>query len=271
MKRKTPDFGFETPTPSKKQNTLVECFERVKVWDVTDPRAIIINIKMAKWLVGGCHPINICEEPLFRDMISSLNKNYKVPSRDYITRRVIPSMNESINTRIMDILADAENISFSTDIWTSPHALDCFISLTGHILTKDFDAHCVILKAQHFDEKHIADQVSINLEKMLSEFKVEKGKVHYIVSDNASNKVKGVLDTDIAHLSCFLHTLNLIITNSIFVQDTNKKLIDKCKKLVSFYKKSPLAKAEFDNIHVDDEDDNNSNSSSRLRLPGHHL
>ena len=264
-KRKTPDSGFSPCSTAKKQNTLHQCFEKKKLWDVTDSRASPTNTAIAKWIVAGCHPINIVEEPFFREMIGTLSNNYQVPSRDFITRRVIPSMNESLTSRIFDLMENVDNMSFSTDIWTAPHVNDCFLSLTGHFLTRDFDAHCVVLKAMHFDERHTADQISINLQKMLSEYNIPQSKVHYIVSDNASNITKGVVDIDVPHLSCFLHTLNLIINNSIFVQETNKTLIDKCKKLVKFYKKSPLAKSEFDSIEVE-EGEESEFSSRALRL-----
>ena len=43
------------------------------------------------------------------------------------------------------------------------------------------------------------------------------------------------------------------------------RLIDKCKKLVKFYKKSPLAKSEFDSIEVE-EGEESEFSSRALRL-----
>ena len=252
-KRKEPDSLFDpSPTP-KKQNTLFASWDKIKIWDVNDDRAKEINIRLAKILVGGCYPINICEDAFFLDLMSILHKNYKVPCRDFMTRKVIPSMNDSVTDKVKGILQNADNMSFTTDIWTAPHANDCFLSFTAHIMTKEFDNHCVVLRAYHFDERHTAEQVTVTLDQIMIEYGIPKSKIHYIVSDNASAMVKGVTDVDVPHLSCFLHTLNLIINNSIFVQESNKKLIDKCKQLVSLYKKSPIAKSEFDNIKVDDD------------------
>ncbi|CAL4062347.1 unnamed protein product, partial [Meganyctiphanes norvegica] len=60
---------------------------------------------------------------------------------------------------------------------------------------------------------------------------------------------------------CFLHTLHLIVTKSIFIQDGVDNLITKCKEIVRLYKKSPKEKHLFETVDVDEVQD-----TSKYRL-----
>jgi hypothetical protein len=46
---------------------------------------------------------------------------------------------------------------------------------------------------------------------------------------------------NVGHLSCFLHTLQLVINDSIFSQRTIKDIIAKCRSIVGHFAHSALA------------------------------
>ena len=81
------------------------------------------------------------------------------------------------------------------------------------------------------------------------------------VSDNAMNMVNGVTNAGITHLSCFLHTLHLIVKKSIFCQPGVDSLIKKCKSIVTSNKRSSTEKYLFENLEIEEEND-----TSKYRL-----
>ncbi|XP_077975170.1 zinc finger BED domain-containing protein 4-like [Styela clava] len=66
-------------------------------------------------------------------------------------------------------------------------------------------------------------------------------KVHVFARDNGSNMVRGIADTGYDALPCFLHTLQLVLKDSILEQDVIKELLEQCKRIVSHFSHSALA------------------------------
>ena len=111
----------------------------------------------------------------------------------------------------------AVHISFTTDIWTSI-SNDAFMSFTGHCVNKSFNNISVVLRVIPFPELHTAANICTTIQEIMEEFKILPSEIHLIVRDNAANVVKGVTDTGYDGLSCFLHTLQLVIHDCIFEQ-----------------------------------------------------
>lgn len=95
------------------------------------------------------------------------------------------------------------------------------------------------------DNKHTGINISTLLEQSMQDFGIKKNKIFMIVADNASNIVAGIEGLNITHLSCFLHTMALIVKNSVFEQNSIARLITKCKAIVTKIKKSPAAGQEL--------------------------
>ena len=64
-----------------------------------------------------------------------------------------------------------------------------------------------MLHAQPFPGSHTGEVLCHEYNAMLSKWNIEKGQVHLILSDNASNMINKVLDQeDFEHLGCFEYT-----------------------------------------------------------------
>ena len=100
---------------------------------------------------------------------------------------------------------------------------------------------------------------------ILDEYNKPEHKVHLVVSDNASSMVNGVKGANVQHLSCFLHTLNLVVKNSIIVQESNIRLFGKCKAIVRLYKKSQTARAIFEDIVIEIDNGDLAKSHSMIQ------
>ena len=67
---------------------------------------------------------------------------------------ILPGMSQKALNKLSKYIGQAEYISYTSDLWTAPLALDCFIALTGHMMRPNFEQHCVLLQAKHFKERH---------------------------------------------------------------------------------------------------------------------
>ena len=66
----------------------------------------------------------------------------------------------------------------------------------------------------HVDASHTAENIVSALLKVVNEWNITE-KVSCAITDNANNIVAAVRITGWPHLQCFVHTINLIVINSI--------------------------------------------------------
>ncbi|XP_044316711.1 E3 SUMO-protein ligase ZBED1-like [Drosophila rhopaloa] len=65
-----------------------------------------------------------------------------------------------------------------------------------------------------------------------------------MVTDNAKNMIKACEILQIRHIPCFAHSINLTVQDCLATGKV-KPILDKCKRIVSFFKSSTIAYAKF--------------------------
>jgi len=108
-------------------------------------------------------------------------------------------------------------ISFTTDIWSRDSG-ESFISWTAHYITPEFTREERILRVHPFLGSHTADAIADMISKLLEVWNIDKARVHAIVRDNAANMVAGIRRCGLPAVSCVIHTLQLVVKDSIFIQ-----------------------------------------------------
>lgn len=86
------------------------------------------------------------------------------------------------------------------------------------------------------------------IQDIVNDYKIPLYKIHMIVHDNTANMVKGVSYTGFNSLSCFLHTSQLVIRESIFEQRMIKDIISKCRKITEHFSHSSLAYTKLEQL-----------------------
>lgn len=233
--------------PSTSQQTLEQCYETKKIWDINDSRSKSIHFKIGEMIALDCQPFSIVEDLGFNNLLKHLKPNYKLPSRHFMSEKIIPSIYSATFDYISDVIKKCKFISIDTDIWGALSS-DSFISFTAHCVFEDFEQQVVVLRVMPFCTNHTGDNITEWINDMIKSYKIPREKIHNIVHDNATNMVLGVENTGIDSLRCFLHTNQLTIGDCILDQAYVKNILSKSRDLTSHFSRSDLAYAKLRDI-----------------------
>ena len=173
-------------------------------------------------------------------LVAKLCRNYSIQSKKYFTEKIIPDIFTKIKTKIQSSLDEISSISLTTDIWTASTNNAPFLSLTGHWLSNDFEQCRVVLRVVPFPDTHTGAIILEELHNVLGKYKISN-QVFIVLRDSGANIVAGVRECGIETLSCFIHTLQLSINDSLFSQQAVKTIITTKRYIVSDFNRSPLA------------------------------
>ena len=240
--------------------TLVNKTRKTKL-KVTDPKNLPYHKTLCEFIVGSNVALNLVSDPFFIHLLHKFAPTYTMPSRHYLTSNILPNLLKDVNIQIQQLVQECLFCSLTTDIWTAPHALDSFISLTIHLISKVYQRHTAVLRCKFIEKNHTGENITSLLNEMIVSECVPRERLHCIVSDNNTAMLNGVTGTGISSIGCFLHTLHLIITHSMLAQIGNTNLIKKLKEIVQLYRKSSKEKQLFESIELNEEKD-----TSRFRL-----
>ena len=97
----------------------------------------------------------------------------------------------------------------------------------------------ICLQTRHHPESHTAENLKEMLVGGFSEWNLSEKCITGVV-DNARNMVNAWQLMGKPHMTCFGHTMNLCVKNSLSVQGI-KEVLGKCRKLVSYFNHSSLS------------------------------
>ena len=166
---------------------------------------------------------------------------------------MLPKASLDMTTKLHSRVSSCQNLSLTSDLWTAPQALDSFIGITAHLTSPDFQLSTAVLICEHFEDAHTAENITTVLKKCIQNYKIAKHKIFMCVTDNAGNISNGVEATGLVNLSCFLHTLHLVIIKALEVQPGVGTVINNCKAIVKLFKKSSVEKKLFHDIDLEEE------------------
>lgn len=184
-------------------------------------------------------PFSLVDDKGFRKFVQSINPNYKIPDKRVIRYELLPKMFNEAKTKLKRILSEIENLSMTTDTWTS-NSMQSYITITIHFFHENSLKSCVLTTVP-LKQSHTADNMKEIVHEILTKWQI-RDKIVCITTDNGQNVCKMVRLLGIRHMPCFAHTLNLVIDDSLCDDIPElKDLIEKCKKIVKFFKQSNVA------------------------------
>ena len=144
----------------------------------------------------------------------------------------------------MTILASARYVSFTTDSWTTSQCTESLLSITAHWITDVWDRQSAVLAATPISGSHTSDNIAGIIKTMLTTWNVGS-KVHVFLRDNARNMTAGLRDAGVQSLSCFSHTLQLCVKNSLTSQRAVSDAVAVCRNVATHFSHSVLAKEKL--------------------------
>lgn len=222
-----------TSQGSKKQKVL-DTYVNKKI---TADQKKRIDLDLLDLCVDGLHPFSLVEERSFKKFCHWI-PGYKLPTRKTLSNSLLDETYHRVDQQIKSqVFGEVQSICLTTDLWTS-RTTECYIAVTGHYLTESLEFKTVLLRCCNFSGNHTAVNIASELNAIMDQWGIAS-KVNFVVSDNASNIVKGIKEIlKLKHFGCFAHTLNLIVDDAI---RPCKELIDKVKRVVAHYRKSTVS------------------------------
>lgn len=232
-----PSLGTIAQPPrqqNRKQMTMTNFVQR----PITMSKSKAIDQQLVKMIVKEYHPFSVVEDKEFRNLIQMLNPNYIIPSRKTVTQSLLPQMYEMTIEKVKNQLINVSAVCMTTDGWTSLNN-ESFVAVTVHFIdpSNETQLSSVLLGCTNFRERHTAENLAIFLRNIVDEWNLNN-KIAGVISDNASNIKSALQKCNWRYLSCFAHSINLVVQTSL---KSIEPTIIKVKTIVKFFKKSSHA------------------------------
>ena len=186
-------------------------------------------------------PFSVTSDQGFIDLLATLEPSYLIPSNKYFTDTMLPQTYESLKIKVNTELSEASFLSFTTDIWTNSKTKTSYLSLTAHWLNESFEYKHRALHCKEIKGSHTGFNICENIKEMLENWGINMNRIHVFLRDNAFNMKAGMLMLESSSAPCFIHTLQLIIKDSLFTESNISVLIAKARQTVGHFNHSSTA------------------------------
>lgn len=157
---------------------------------------------------------NTVEEPSFKAMLYTFDKQYELPGQKYFSKTAIPNLFNEARSNITKELGDVEYLALTTDMWSSCNMMPY---MSVHYVNKKWTLQSKCLTC-FMPESHTADNLKEALREEINDWKLQEKEIACITIDNGANIVAAIRQLKWPWLSCFGHNLNLAINNSLAQQ-----------------------------------------------------
>ncbi|CAH0698531.1 unnamed protein product [Spodoptera exigua] len=243
----------------QKQLTLAETVERKQYWGINDSKSQEFHYLIGEMIALDNEPLSIVDRVGFNRLMQKAVPRYKLPSRTYMTEKIIPDIYDRIIKKIMEKILNAAAVSITSDIWTCDHNNESFLSFTAHWISPDFKLEHGVLAMKPFSGSHTGENIANELNIIAARWNIPFNKIHIIVHDSGANMVKGVQVAEYDSARCFIHSLQRVITESLKTQPDLVEMLNAARRIVTHFNHSALAQEKLKAIQKE------------LKLPEHRL
>lgn len=182
-------------------------------------------------------PLQVVENTGFQEYTRALNPNYELPSRKILSEKLIPEHYSLARNDTQEMLKVTDYIALTTDLWTSDSSKS-YITLTIHF-NYDGKFKTLTLSTREVKDAHTSENLAREMKDILETEWNILDKIICVTTDNAANIKKAVVDIlKKRHCSCAAHTLNLVVQDTIKDNELLIRLIEKCRAIVTYFKRS---------------------------------
>ncbi|XP_017261968.1 E3 SUMO-protein ligase ZBED1-like [Kryptolebias marmoratus] len=201
-------------------------------------RAQKITKSVAVFICKDLRPYSVVENKGFKNMLKILEPRYAIPTRKYMTEVAVPSLYTEVKTDVLESLKSAERVALTCDGWTS-RATDPYVTITSHFISDEWELVSNVLQTRPLHGSHTGSNIANLLTEAINEWGIT-GKVPAVVTDNAANMLAAVGLTDLLHVGCFAHVLNLA-SQAALKTPAVTRLLGRVRRISAFFHRSTLA------------------------------
>ncbi|XP_050506100.1 zinc finger BED domain-containing protein 4-like [Diabrotica virgifera virgifera] len=189
-------------------------------------------------------PFRVVERVGFKKLMKDALPHYVLPSR-FTLKRQVKSKYDVVSSSMRTWLSN-KKVTLTTDVWTDLQ-MRSFSSLTVHFVDEENQLFSGTVGMIPLEDRHTSEYLCEQLRSLCSEWEIQEQNIVAIVTDNGPNIVKAInlFVGSKRHLPCYAHTLNLVCQNSLQNCPELVELLDKVKKIVSWFKQSVVASDEL--------------------------
>ncbi|KAL3848453.1 hypothetical protein ACJMK2_019310 [Sinanodonta woodiana] len=231
-----------------KQGNLDYFIEKMTPFGQNDPRKHAITKSIGEMIAVDMQPFCLVEDIGFTRLMKVLEPRYKLPSAMHFSRTIIPDMYLSVKAIIQERVDKALYVCFTSDAWTSDNNLHAFLSLTAHWIDSNWERQYAFLQLRLLEVSHTGEMLAAELLSIMEEWKVVRDRRGILVRDNGSNMVKAARVAKISDLGCYIHTLQLVVGESLKTQKAVRDAIAIARGIVSHFRHSSKATAHLKRI-----------------------
>ncbi|XP_065678492.1 E3 SUMO-protein ligase ZBED1-like [Hydra vulgaris] len=181
-----------------------------------------LNRLLVNFIVGTDQPISIVRHPDFVNLVSELNKSYKMPCINTVSKKLIPSITDNLKSILMLELKGCRFITITCDSWSSLG----YLGVTCHFIDKNMTLVDRNLDLKFMSEMKTAEYLFNTLNEIFSEWSINN-KIFALVTDSGANIFSAVnkFDDNVLKIPCAGHRLNLVVNDLLNARDIKVKKI----------------------------------------------
>ncbi|XP_037539816.1 zinc finger BED domain-containing protein 6-like [Nematolebias whitei] len=256
--------------------------QKVQLYSPQSPRQQAISQAIVQDLIiGCCLPLSLVENSHFKHFLEVMDSKYTPISRKTVSDRQIPELVIKVKETVLEKLKTQSSVSLTTDLW-SDRRLRSFLGVTAHVCYKSKDSYALesyLLDCRRFTGRHTGEHIASAFEEITEEYGIHD-KISYIITDNAANMkcafkvhmpqsddseseeehlddehlwedINSQEDTELpwssgARLSCFAHSLQLVVNDGMKEVKAISHTIAKTSRFTTLLHSSSQFKDKFE-------------------------
>uniref|UniRef100_H3ADV8 HAT C-terminal dimerisation domain-containing protein n=1 Tax=Latimeria chalumnae TaxID=7897 RepID=H3ADV8_LATCH len=220
---------------------ITDAFAATCPWPQDHLQAKAVTRRLMEMIAIDMQPFSIVEDERFRRFFALAVPRYNLPSRCHMSEKVLEDLHEKIRLRVYKEVEKADQFVTLLDIWTSK-AIDSYLSVIAHRVTEDYVRQQFVLAVASLTSNHTAANIQCLLLGVLEKWNTTYDKIQLLLHDGGSNMVKVAVDTKLSDVTCFLHSLHLVVKEGLLSQRAVSDIVSTSRRIVSHFKHSPTAK-----------------------------
>jgi len=125
-----------------------------------------------------CHPFSIVDDEGFINLIRQLEPRYTIPSRKYITEKVVTKIYMDLKEKVS---CGVEYFSFTTDVWSTCVSNESLLSLIAHWIRADTFSHVSVMwNTSRLEGFHTGACIAEKIGAILESWSILSDQVHVV-------------------------------------------------------------------------------------------